>query len=457
LKIRIQNLIVMLALFAGLHQAAAQASFTLASTLNVASGPASVVAADVNGDGKLDLVTANAGGNSISIYTNNGNGIFVSNATYSVGMSPYFVLAADVNNDGNVDLISANNYDNTLSVLTNNGTGGFATSGTYPVGAQPIDVIAVDVNDDGYVDLVSANRNTNTLTVLTNNGSGGFATACSPSVGTEPVSVTAADVNRDGKLDLICANLEDRTVTMLTNSGGGIFVSNVSYFVGANSIADSVIAADLNGDGKPDLAIAIDGITKAVLVMTNNGSGGFVLASSPPVGDGAMSLIAADVNGDGKLDLMCANENGENPLEGHPTNTVSVLTNNNNGVFIPTAMLPVGGLPYQVIAADINGDGKLDLICANVGSNSLSIYTNSSIFPPPTSTPPVIVKPSSHGLVVSWPSASAGWSLQQSPDLTTHWGPSGYSGYTISDDGTNKSLYISTQPEVSAFFRMMHP
>jgi hypothetical protein len=159
------------------------------------------------------------------------------------------------------------------------------------------------------------------------------------------------------------------------------------------------------------------------------------------------NLTAADVNGDGKIDLICA-KNG--------VSTLTVLTNNGSGGFVLAATPNVGNNPNAVVAADVNGDGKLDLISAN-GDNTISVLINTSTFPPPTSTPSLNIKHSGNGMLVSWPSASAGWSLQQNPDLTTsHWGPSGYSGYTISDDSTNKSLVIPSQPG-NLFFRLLHP
>jgi hypothetical protein len=109
------------------------------------------------------------------------------------------------------------------------------------------------------------------------------------------------------------------------------------------------------------------------------------------------------------------------------------------------------------MSADVNNDGKLDLICANQSSNTLSVLINTSIFPPPTSTPSLNIIPSGNEMLVLWPSASAGWSLQQNPDLnTTDWSPSGYDGYGISDDGTNKSLII-TSSTGNLFFRLLHP
>ena len=102
------------------------------------------------------------------------------------------------------DFISANFYGNTLTVLTNNGRGVFSFNATLPVGSGPF-VCAADVNGDGHVDLICANRD-NTLTVLTNNGSGVFGSMPPLTVGSYPICVVAADVNGDGHVDLICAN-----------------------------------------------------------------------------------------------------------------------------------------------------------------------------------------------------------------------------------------------------------
>jgi hypothetical protein len=110
-----------------------------------------------------------------------------------------------------------------------------------------------------------------------------------------------------------------------------------------------------------------------------------------------------------------------------------------------------------VTAADVNGDGKMDLIAVNYGGAVLSILFNTSTFPLPTSTPSLTINHSGNGVLVSWPSASAGWSLQQNLDLaTTNWSSSGYSGYSITDDGTNKSLIV-TPPIGNLFFRLLHP
>ncbi len=264
-------------------------------------------------------------------------------------------------------------------------------------------------------------------------------------------NLTVADVNRDRKVDLICPdNTVPGTLTILTNDGSGGFAPASMPSVGNGPVV--VTSADVNGDGKVELISANwgNGSGNSLTVLTNNGNGGFGSNATCTVGVGPSFVTAADINGDGKLDLINANIGYFNG------NTLTVLTNNANGGFGSSATYAVGNNPTEVIAADVNGDGNLDLISAN-GDNTISVLLNTSTFLPPTSAPPVAINIQACGLRVSWPSASAGWSLQQNPDLTTaNWGPSGYNGYDISDDGTNRSLTIPSQPG-NLYFRPLHP
>jgi len=348
--------------------ASAQISFVLSSSPGVGSGPWQTVAADVNGDGKVDLICANQNSASLSVLTNNGNGGFVLLATLSVGINPVSVAAADINGDGKVDLISANSGDNTITVLTNNGSGGFVLAYTYPVGNNPRMVVAADVNGDGKPDLIIANQNDSTLTVLTNNGSSGFVTSGTYAVGSGSYAVAAADINGDGKVDLISANFYANTLTVLTNNGSGGFVTSGTYATGSSG-ANSIAVADVNGDGMLDL-ICANLYANNITVFTNNGTGGFALSGTYPVGSYTDWVIAADVNNDGKLDLITANQFA---------NSLSVLTNNGNGIFF-TATNITTSAPAAVVAADVNGDGKLDLIAANVQANTLSVFSNATPF-----------------------------------------------------------------------------
>jgi hypothetical protein len=342
-----------------------QPAFVLSTTVN-ADSPQLVVAAHLNGNGKVALIYCSYFDNTLSVLTNDGSGNFALSATYAVGNNPTAVVAADVNGDGRLDLISANRGDHSVSVVTNNGNGGFALSGTYQVGVGPDWVTAADVNGDSNVDLITANYDAGTLSVLTNSGNGRFALSGTYQAGgVDGAScVTAADVNGDGKVDLIAANNSGGTVLVLTNNGSGGFALSGTYAVGNSSI--SVAAADVNGDGKVDL-IGCSWGNNAISVLTNNGSGGFTLSGTYAVDTHPYMVTVADVNGDGKLDLISANQAG---------NTLSVLTNDGSGGFSTEGTYAVGNNPNFLAAADVNGDGKVDLISANSGNSTLSILTN---------------------------------------------------------------------------------
>jgi hypothetical protein len=162
--------LALLALATIIHQpstAHAQLAFST-NTYNVGSQPYSVVAVDVNGDSKPDFICANQSG-TLLVLTNNGGGVFGSNATINVSDSALgCVVAADVNGDGKPDLICSEVSYTTLAVLTNNGSGKFSSNATLTVGRTPATILAADINNDGKLDLISANLQDNSLTVLIN-------------------------------------------------------------------------------------------------------------------------------------------------------------------------------------------------------------------------------------------------------------------------------------------------
>lgn len=394
-------------LLAGLHQAAAQLSFDAAANYTVGNGPVSVTAADVNGDGKVDLICANNYDNTLSVLTNNGSSGFGSNATLNVGSGPDSVKAF-TNVNGRVDLVCANSGDNTLTVLINNGVGGFATSGTYSVGSpqlnRPMSVTTVDINGDGKVALVCANHYTNTLMVLTNGGSGNFVISSKLVVGNYPYSVITADVNGDGKPDLICLpGWPYVQIAVLTNNGTG------GFKLAANSTgtdgAMSITAADVNGDGKVDL-VAANYFHNTLTVFTNNGLCNFTFAATlnlPSQNNGFVFLVAiADVNSDGKPDIIYGNYN-----------SLSVFTNDGSGNFTLALTPAMSGNPGSVIAVDVNGDGKPDLICANTSGRTLSVLMNTSYQPHAARATPVMV----NGFVVAASIVDAGYGYTNPPTV----------------------------------------
>jgi len=345
----------------------ATAEISFAAKVNYATGsfPYSVTSADVNGDGKTDLIVANYNSDTVSVLNNNGDGTFATNVDYATGDTPYSVTCADLNGDGKADLIVVNHSSNTVSVLNNNGDGTFATKVDYATGSYPESVTSADVNGDGKADLIVANSFSYTVSVMKNNGDGTFTTT-DYGTGIGPCSVTSADVNGDGNSDLIVANGgSPSSVSVLTNSGDGIFVSKVNY---AMDSASSITSADVNGDGQLDLIVANDN-SNTVSVLINNGDGTFATKVDYATGLWPSSVTSADVNGDGKADLIVAN---------FTSNTVSVLNNNGDGTFAAKVDYATGSYPESVTSADVNGDGKPDLIHANATSNTVSVLINNS-------------------------------------------------------------------------------
>ena len=185
-------------------------------------GPLSVAVADVNGDGRPDLITANALSNDGSVLLGNGNGTFQAGVTFSLGLSPFSVAVADVNSDGRPDLVFANEDNANVSVLLGNGDGTFQAVVNFPTGSKPLAVVVADVNGDGQPDLVVTDL-TGVVNLLLGNGTGAFQAAINFSTGPLPYSVAVADVNGDGRPDLITANNFVNSVSVLLNTGNGNF------------------------------------------------------------------------------------------------------------------------------------------------------------------------------------------------------------------------------------------
>lgn len=457
--------IITLGVFASLIQAGAQTSFLPAQTCPVGNRPYSVAAGDINGDSKVDLVCANNSGNTLSVLTNNGSGNFGTKATYVIqtGSGPTCVVVADVNGDGQLDLISSIYSTNALSLLTNDGLGNFSFAMPVQVGGDPgsssKSVTAADVSGDGKIDLIVSIRNSNNVLVLTNDGMGNF-TIRETNTTYSPADVAVADVNKDSKPDLIIPNQGvyptwGNTITVLTNQANAAFGSNATYVVGSGP--NSIAVGDLDHGKGVDLVCAnlnfLNG-PGTLTVLTNNGNGVFGSNATYTVALEPQKVIAADFNGDGHIDLASVNAGG---YPDYPDGTISVLTNNGSGRFVLASTLSVDSHPLSFAAADVNANGKLDFISASYSSNSLSVLTNNTTFPTPTSTPTLNLTPTGSAIKVFWPSASPGWSLQQNPDLTqSYWGPSGYGAYPILDDGTNKSLTLPAKSG-NLFFRLVHP
>jgi hypothetical protein len=307
----------------------------------------------------------------------------------SGGYTASFVAVGDVNGDGKLDLVVGNECARSgcpngaaVGVLLGNGDGTFQPAVTYPTGGNsgpffPVSIAIADVNGDHKPDLVVVNGGSNTVGVLLGNGNGTFQPAVTYFTGDLfPSSVAVADVNGDGNPDVLVANLCadsncDGSVGVLLGNGDGIFRAAVTYSSGGVQ-PRAVAVADVNGDGRLDLLAANARCTNfvcagSVAVLLGNGDGTFQAAATDVSGGNLPdSLVVADVNHDGKLDLLVANA---------WSGTVGVLLGNGDGSFQPAVTYSSGETKVvqfsSVAVADVNGDGQPDLLLTtdSVGGN----------------------------------------------------------------------------------------
>ena len=349
-------------------------------------GPGAIIAADVNGDGKPDIITGNSYYSSAGVLLNNGNGTFPAIATlYPAGgtMSPYSTTSglavADLDGDGNRDLLVTNPGNNTVGMLKGNGNGTFQAPVTYSTGSssQPGDIVLADMNGDGRPDLVTANYNSHKVGVLLGNANGTFQAVTEYATGasTGPTGLAVADVNGDGHADVLTVN-STNSVRMLLGTGTGTLQAAVTYTT-VTATAYGIAVADMTSDGNPDLLL-VDATNDRMGVMPGNGNGTFQPGSSYPTAYGPVKVTVADINGDGAPDVVTANNVGR--ATNLSNSSLSVLLGNGNGTFQTAISYGLYGKnnPVNVAVADVNADGRPDLLCAHYQANWILVFANTT-------------------------------------------------------------------------------
>ncbi|PBQ31003.1 hypothetical protein CNR22_04200 [Sphingobacteriaceae bacterium] len=257
-----------------------------------------IINTDINSDGHVDLIIShNSGSQGISVLIGNGAGAFTSVPGPTL-YGPLSIVAADFNNDGLMDIATPS------SVLPGNGNGTFGTAFTFTTGTGPHGVTAGDFNNDGNMDLAVANDQTNDVSVVLGNGTGAMGPASSYVSATNPYDVTTADYNNDGKLDLAVCNFSDNYICVFIGLGNGTFNPRVNYIV--NTQIYKIISKDFNNDGKMDIATATYS-TSSASILLGNGTGTFSTVKNIPTAQGPNSIISADFNSDGLPDIATAN------------------------------------------------------------------------------------------------------------------------------------------------------
>ena len=307
--------------------------------------------------------------NTVGVMLGVGDGTFQTHVDYMVGTEPTSVAIADLNGDGRPDLIISNFHSNTVSVLLGRGDGTFKSAVDYAAGSGPISVGVGDFNGDHKLDLVVVNETSNDASVLLGNGDGTFQTQVvyPTGVGGNPLSVAVGDFNRDHILDLAVADFHTEQVSILLGNGDGTFQSVKAYPTGANP--SSVVTSDFNGDGNLDLALSSTPLGSApgnlVSLLLGHGDGTFGAPSVFGTGSEAYSLAVGDFNGSGTSDLAVANG---------LSNTVSVLLNT-QGTKISVASSSNPSVYGQLVAFTTTVAASVSQVDAPTGTITLKTGT----------------------------------------------------------------------------------
>jgi hypothetical protein len=325
--------------------------------------PKGVVLTDLNNDAFPDMAIVSIRESLISIRYNDQSGKFGPATDYPVGESPQSIAAADMNNDGRTDLVSSN-QNGTTSVLLNSANGLTGVSGTYASTQGDSRLVLTDVNTDGWLDIVTGGG-WGEYRILTNNGDGSFSSGKPISMPDGVWAITAADFDGDTKPDLAIVSYTQANIRVLRNIGNNTFTQIGIYATAPGPL--SIQAGDLNADGRPDLVVGIGSQTNEVITRLNIGNGQF--GASTRIGSVAAprSLALTDISGDGHLDLLASNSD---------KTYVSVWLGQGNGTFGNLTQYQTGAGPAWFAIADVTNDGPPDLAVVNGDNSTATVLVN---------------------------------------------------------------------------------
>ena len=370
---------------------------------------------DFNGDGKLDSAVFD-GTATIHLLLGNNTGAFAEHrvdiplitASNAVGLNsafaPYLphsidgviraIKAVDVNGDGKLDIVClfvvhinfAPLWGATVLINQGNDANGvpqFTTATHYFSPFADVRSLTIgDLNGDGKPDFIVGDA-FGDLQVYLNNGDGTFTAGQSMSIlqpnpnGSVGFGVIA-DLNGDGKADYVVTDNQSGATDVFWGNGDGTF--QTTPLILPNN-ANSIAVADVNGDGKLDLLAVENGSPNQLVVYLNSGGGSFSAPTRYSTGgtawNGWTAVTTADMNGDGKLDVVVANSGGNN---------VSVFLGDESGTFGAPALFPVNVNPLDVAVGDFNGDGKPDIATVGTSDDTYGVLLNTTVFAPPLPT-----------------------------------------------------------------------
>lgn len=372
---------------------------TFAARTNIGSGfePGSISSADVNLDGMQDIVITTFSTNRTGVFLNNAlpgasTASFDSPVYFAPGVTPSGVNVKDINNDGKPDITTANLNSGTLSVCLNTTVPGasvpaFTDKNDFPAAATPYATAIEDLNGDFKPDVITANTSSSCFSIFFNTmtlgvSSASFTGSTNINTGDLPSTIVSADFNLDGRPDLTCAIYypDSGAVCILLNTAlpGAVTPSFSKTEFRTAPFPFAISAADFNGDGKPDVVCSGNSTNVISVFLNSTIPGASVPTFNPRVNfstaGAVQGICTADFNGDGLTDIATANPQ---------TNSFSVFLNitvpgDTTPAFSPKTDFAAGTFSSRIISGDFNGDGKYDLAVSNRFSNNVSILFNTT-------------------------------------------------------------------------------
>jgi hypothetical protein len=342
--------------------------------------PLSVAAGDLDGDGSMDLVTADRDSNTITLFAGDGEGGMWLQQVLPAGPYPGAVAIADVTGDAIREIVVANQgppsstQTSRVAVYARDGMGVFSLLTSMSAGRSPLDVIVADLDGDGVGDIVAANGSSDNVSAFLSQGGGSFGARKNSKTGAQPRALAALYVDGNATMDLAVSEGMDNRVNILLGSGTGTFSESGSTLPGGGVNVDDIAAADFDGDGHLDLAwIDQQGVGSAatISVYLHDGISWFVEApgSDLPAGTFAESLAAIDMDRLGGIDLVVANRFDD---------TVQVFFGDGAGGFTNGGVVGAGHEPMSIGVADVNNDGRDDVVTADFNGNAVSVLLNNT-------------------------------------------------------------------------------
>ncbi len=364
------------------------------------SGPTWVEVVDVTGDGKLDLVIARSGTDSVAVRAGDGTGRFGPASVFPCGGdNPYSLVVAELTGDGVRDIAVANRTSHTVTVLKGLGAGVFTVVSTINVGTETIDVKALDLDGDGDNDLVATQMwddpyTAGTLWLLYNNGKGSFTTVDMPLPYTGCTVMGVGDLNKDDAPDVVVghaypAELPDHpagsTASVLLNDNKGPQfeqvdgqrwpISNlvVQPALTVGPLPQGSVFAHFNSDDNMDICITSRHPNKAHIFL-GDGTGAFTSPAqfTADIGPYGKVPLAVDLDKDGAQDVVVCNY-GDDQDDNYD---ISILMGVGNGSLKSPVEVEVGNKPHSVASGDLNGDGWPDLVVPNWKSDDVTVLLN---------------------------------------------------------------------------------